>query len=169
MLHVISTQCVAHDLHTISPWPLEHMCWRQFAVQWGDCKKKKSQIIPLNSITCHYYCYVYFRPFNHQHGMPNTQSQRSVIPEWCCIGELRCLATTVVSELNLECGMCTIPQESVLSRNYRVLVRVGSRANAEVHAFFASQRGSFRRLLKVKVQSRPEKERNKKLLSFLVV
>ena len=73
------------------------------------------------------------------------------------------------SELNLERGMCTIPQQSVLSRNYRVLVRAGSRANAEMHALFASHRGSFRRLLKVKVQLRPERERINKLLSFLVV
>ena len=73
------------------------------------------------------------------------------------------------SELNLERGMCTIPQESVLSRSYRVLVRAGSRANAEMHALFASHRGSFRRLLKVKVQSHPEKERINKLLSFFVV
>ena len=73
------------------------------------------------------------------------------------------------SELNLERGMCTIPQKSVLSRSYRVLVRAGSRANADMHALFASHRGSFRRLLKVKVQSRPEKERINKLLSFLVV
>ena len=75
----------------------------------------------------------------------------------------------IAAELNLERGMCTIPQESVLSRSYRVLVRAGSRANAEMHALFASHRGSFRRLLKVKVQSRPEKERINKLLSFFVV
>ena len=73
------------------------------------------------------------------------------------------------AELNLERGMCTIPQESVLSRSYRVLVRAGSRTNAEMHALFASHRGSFRRLLKVKMQSRPEKERINKLLSFFVV
>ena len=73
------------------------------------------------------------------------------------------------TELNLDRGMCTIPQESVLSRSYRVLVRAGSRANAEMRTLFASHRGSFRRLLKVKVQSRPEKERINKLLSFFVV
>ena len=39
MLHVMSAQCVAHDLHTIAPGPLEHTCWRQFAPQWEDCKK----------------------------------------------------------------------------------------------------------------------------------
>ena len=38
MLHVISTQCVSLDLHTIVPGPLEHTCWRQFAAHWGDCK-----------------------------------------------------------------------------------------------------------------------------------
>ena len=48
MLLVISTGCVAHDLHTIAPWPLERTCWRQFLVQWGDCNK--SWIAPLNAI-----------------------------------------------------------------------------------------------------------------------
>ena len=38
MLHVISTWCVAHDLHTIVAWQLEHTCWRRFAAQRGDCK-----------------------------------------------------------------------------------------------------------------------------------
>ena len=33
MLHVMSTRCVARDLHTVAPWPLEHVCWRQFAAQ----------------------------------------------------------------------------------------------------------------------------------------
>ena len=73
------------------------------------------------------------------------------------------------AELNLERRMCTIPQESVLSRNNRVLVQAGSCADAEMHTLFASHHGSFRYLLKVKVQSRPEKERINKLLSFLVV
>ena len=48
MLHVISAQCVAHDLHSIAPGPLERACWRQFAALWGDCKK--SRIAPLNAI-----------------------------------------------------------------------------------------------------------------------
>ena len=30
-LHVISARCVARDLHTIAPRPLERACWRQFA------------------------------------------------------------------------------------------------------------------------------------------
>ena len=47
-LHVISARCVARDLHTIAPGPLEHTCWRQFAALWGDCKK--SRIAPLNVI-----------------------------------------------------------------------------------------------------------------------
>ena len=47
-LHVISARCVTHDLHTNTPWPLERTCWRQFAAQWGDCKK--SRIAPLNAI-----------------------------------------------------------------------------------------------------------------------
>ena len=48
MLHVIGARCVAHDLQTNAPWPLERTCWRQFATQWGDCKK--SRIAPLNAI-----------------------------------------------------------------------------------------------------------------------
>ena len=48
MLHVISAQCVARDLHTYAPWLLECTCWRQFTVQLGDCKK--SQIASLNAI-----------------------------------------------------------------------------------------------------------------------
>ena len=47
-LHVISARCVARDLHTIAPGPLERTCWRQFAALWGDCKK--SRIAPLNAI-----------------------------------------------------------------------------------------------------------------------
>ena len=35
MLHTMSAMCVAHDLHTIAPRPLE----RALAAQWGDCKK----------------------------------------------------------------------------------------------------------------------------------
>ena len=33
MLHVISVRCVACDLHTVVPCPLERMCWRQFALE----------------------------------------------------------------------------------------------------------------------------------------
>ena len=35
MLHVTRARCVAHDLQTIVPCPLERTCWRQFAAQWG--------------------------------------------------------------------------------------------------------------------------------------
>ena len=45
---MISAWCVAHDLHTIAPRPLERTCWKQFAALWGDCKK--SRIAPLNAI-----------------------------------------------------------------------------------------------------------------------
>ena len=48
MLCVISARCVAHDLHTITPWPLERTCWRRFAAQWGD--RNKSRTAPLNAI-----------------------------------------------------------------------------------------------------------------------
>ena len=47
-LHVISARCVARDLHTVAPGPLERTCWRQFAALWRDCKK--SRIAPLNAI-----------------------------------------------------------------------------------------------------------------------
>ena len=47
-LHVKSARCVARDLHTIAPGPLERTCWKQFAALWGDCKK--SWIAPLNAI-----------------------------------------------------------------------------------------------------------------------
>ena len=48
MLHVISARCVARDLHTIAPGPLERRSWRRFAALRGDCKKY--QIAPLNAI-----------------------------------------------------------------------------------------------------------------------
>ena len=48
MFHVISARCVARDLLTTAPWPLERTGWRQFAAQWGDCEK--SRIAPLNVI-----------------------------------------------------------------------------------------------------------------------
>ena len=47
MLHVISARCVARDLHSIAPGPLERACWRQFAALRGDCKK--SRTAPLNA------------------------------------------------------------------------------------------------------------------------
>ena len=33
MLRVVGPKVFAHDLHTIAPWPLERVCWRQFAAQ----------------------------------------------------------------------------------------------------------------------------------------
>ena len=48
MLLVISARCVARDLHTIVPGPLERAWWRRFVALWGDCKK--SRIAPLNAI-----------------------------------------------------------------------------------------------------------------------
>ena len=38
MLHMMTARCVARDLHTIAPWPLERTCWRWFMAQWGDHK-----------------------------------------------------------------------------------------------------------------------------------
>ena len=48
MVHVISARCVARDLHTITPGPLERTCWGRFTAQWGDCKK--SGIAPFSAI-----------------------------------------------------------------------------------------------------------------------
>ena len=52
MLHVIGARCVARDLQTIAPGPLERTFWRQFAGQRGDCLK--SRIVPLNAIIINY-------------------------------------------------------------------------------------------------------------------
>ena len=51
-LHAISARCVARDLHTIAPGPLECKCWRQFETQRGDCKK-----ISNCAFECDYYHY----------------------------------------------------------------------------------------------------------------
>ena len=56
MLHVISAGCVARDLHTISPGPLDRTCWRQFATQWGDWKISNCAF----ECDCYYY-YYYWR------------------------------------------------------------------------------------------------------------
>ena len=50
MLLVMSARCVARDLHTIAPRPLEHACWREFAAQWGDCKKSRIVLFNVNII-----------------------------------------------------------------------------------------------------------------------
>ena len=47
--HLMSAQCVARDLHTIAPGPLERTCWRRFVALSGDCNK--SQTAPFNAIT----------------------------------------------------------------------------------------------------------------------
>ena len=44
MLYVISAWCVACDLHTIAPGPLEYTCWRRFEIV------KKSWIAPFSAI-----------------------------------------------------------------------------------------------------------------------
>ena len=44
MLHMISAQCVARDLHMIASGPFEHMCWRQISAQRGDCKHLKLRL-----------------------------------------------------------------------------------------------------------------------------
>ena len=45
---MISARCVARDLHTVAPRPLERTCWRLSAAEWGDCKQ--FWIAPLNAI-----------------------------------------------------------------------------------------------------------------------
>ena len=53
MFHVVSIQCVAHDC-TLATCNV-YTCWRQFAVQCGDCKKKKKN---LNfAFQCNHYHY----------------------------------------------------------------------------------------------------------------
>ena len=47
MLHMMSAPYVARGLHMIALWPLERTCWRQFAAQWGGCKK--SRIAPFST------------------------------------------------------------------------------------------------------------------------
>ena len=44
MLHLMSTLRVAHYFHTIVPGPLQLACWRQFAVQLGNCKNLKEHL-----------------------------------------------------------------------------------------------------------------------------
>ena len=67
MLHMTSAQCVARDLHTIAPRPLESTCSRQFMAEWGDCKK--SRIAPLNVIIIIYYNFSHdFRFKTHRSG-----------------------------------------------------------------------------------------------------
>ena len=39
---MISVRCVARDLHTIAPGPLDRTSWRQFASLWGDLKISNS-------------------------------------------------------------------------------------------------------------------------------
>ena len=56
MLHVISAQCVARNLHTIAPGPLEYTCWRRFAAHLRDCKQ--SRIAPLSAVIIIIYYFV---------------------------------------------------------------------------------------------------------------
>ena len=56
----ISIWCVARDLRTIAPRPLECTCWRQFAALWGDCKK-----ISNSAFECNYYYYYYKLVLHH--------------------------------------------------------------------------------------------------------
>ena len=72
---MISAGCVARDLHTITPRPLERTCWRQFAAQWGDCTK--SHIAPCNAIIIMIKSIVHRRTTpNSNKPMPETQDTR---------------------------------------------------------------------------------------------
>ena len=53
MLHVISARCVACDLHTIAPGPLERAHWRQFTALWGDCKKTSNSAFECDYSSSH--------------------------------------------------------------------------------------------------------------------
>ena len=84
MLHVINTWCVAHNLHTIAPWPLERTCWRQFVALRGDCWNLKLHLsmrlllllllLLLSSSSSslyyhhhHYHHYYYYHHHHHHH------------------------------------------------------------------------------------------------------
>ena len=65
MLHVIGAQC---DLLTIAPGLLEHMCRRQFAEQWGDCKNLKLHLSMQLLLYYHNCCFQTTSNFrNHYH------------------------------------------------------------------------------------------------------
>ena len=49
MLHVTSAWNIVRDFNNAAPRPLECIWWRQFTVQWGDCKK--SRVVHLNVTT----------------------------------------------------------------------------------------------------------------------
>ena len=50
---MLSAQCIAHDLHMIAPWPLQRICWRQFAAQWTDMK---NLVLCLSTESLLHYC-----------------------------------------------------------------------------------------------------------------
>ena len=59
MLHMISTRCVACDLHTTALRQFEHALWRKFVAQWGDCKKISNGVF--------HCCYYYYYYYHHHH------------------------------------------------------------------------------------------------------
>ena len=48
MLHLINARCVACDLHTIAPWPLERTSWEK--VRSAVRRLQKSYSAPLNAV-----------------------------------------------------------------------------------------------------------------------
>ena len=50
---MIRSRCVACDLLTIAPRPLERMCWRPVVGQWWDCQKSQSVPVSVIIITTH--------------------------------------------------------------------------------------------------------------------
>ena len=59
MLHMINAQCFESYLHMIAPWPLEHMCGRQFAVQCEDIVEVSDWAFQCNHHYHYNYCYCY--------------------------------------------------------------------------------------------------------------
>ena len=57
MQHVIGAWCVPYDLHMTVNWPTEQMCWKQFVVQWGNCKKNRKFRLSV-PLLCRMFCFV---------------------------------------------------------------------------------------------------------------
>ena len=100
MLYVIGTLGAARDLHIIAARPLEHMCWRQFMMQWGNCKK--SRIAPFHAIIIiiiiYCYCLIVWMKGNRRTIRTSewqiTRGERSV-GRWKCHWRDDCLTTKI--------------------------------------------------------------------------
>ena len=76
MFHVMSARCVARDLHTITSWLLERTCWRQFAAQLGDYKKKS-----YCALQCDHFYYYHHYGWLVKHTHTHTHTGFSVTDE----------------------------------------------------------------------------------------